>query len=218
VVNAPAAPSPVPVALRPASPPTAPAPTAAPARPAPAVAPLSPSSPRSLRAPTALRALGRGELVAVRFSRAPGQKGHRLRLPADTTLAEAAHRLVGELVSIRCAPDGRLLGWYRIGNDLGPLPHDGKVGELDDDETYSLHFVENSLTWVSLLVNSVEIAWNVGLAVPVASLIDAAAVQFNLADGPWQLWLGDRRLDDFEVLADHGGDLADGLQLRSGGG
>ena len=148
-------------------------------------------------------------------ARRAARRDHRAR---RTALAEAAHRLVGELVSLRCAPDGRLLGWYRIGNDLGPLPADGKVGELDDDETYSLHFVENTLTWVSLQVNGMAIAWNVGLAVPVASLIDAAAVQFGLADGAWQLWCGDRRLDDFDVLADHASELAAGLHLRSSGG
>ena len=192
--------------------------------PAPVVAAPAPepaASPRGaplLRAPTALRPLGRGELVAVRFSRAPGLKGHRLRLPADTTLAEAAHRLVGELVSLRCAPDGRLLGWYRIGNDLGPLPPDGKVGDLDDDETYCMHFVENSLIWLSLSVQGHQVAWNVGIAVPVASLIDAAALQFGLPDGTWHLWCGQRRLDDFDVLADYPNELEAGLQLRTGAG
>jgi hypothetical protein len=111
-----------------------------------------------------------------------------------------------------------LLGWYRIGNDLGPLPANGKVGDLDDDETYCLHLVENATSWVALEVEGRRVRWNIGMAVPVASLVDAAVHEFHLSDQPWQLWCGDRRFDDFEVLADHPDGLVHGLVLRSGAG
>lgn len=153
--------------------------------------------------PIQVRQAARGEPVAVRFARAPGVRGHRQRLPADTTLAQAAHQLVGVLVPLRCSPDGRLLGWYRLGNELGPLPVDLTVGELDDEETCSLHFVENNAVWMSVDVDGRSVGQMLGLAVPIVSLVDAFAMQFGLADEPWQLSLDGVVLDDFHILADH---------------
>jgi len=154
--------------------------------------------------------------VAVRFARAPGLKGHRRRLPEDTTLAEAAQQLVGQLVPVRCAPDGRLLGWFRIGTPAGPLPVDATVGTLDDEETHVLHFVENKVQWLRVVVSGLSLHVPVGTAVPIASLVDAFALQFGLAEQPWQLCLDGQPLDDFHILADHAVSSSSVLELRPG--
>ncbi|MSQ00287.1 MAG: hypothetical protein EXR71_00155 [Myxococcales bacterium] len=214
----PSASGPRPVATPPPAPPAP--------RPPPSLAPipLPPRTPTPVdsvgpvrRVPVQVRQAPRGEPVAVRFARAPGVRGHRQRLPGDTTLAQAAHQLVGVLVPLRCAPDGTLLGWYRLGNELGPLPVDLTVGELDDEETCSLHFVENRTVWRSIEVDGHSVRQVIGLAVPIVSLVDAFAMQFGLADEPWQLWLDGVVLDDFHILADHELTEASRLAIRRGG-
>ncbi|GDX79089.1 hypothetical protein LBMAG42_09000 [Deltaproteobacteria bacterium] len=154
----------------------------------------------------------------MRFSRAPGLRGHRRRLPGDTTLAEAAQQLVGQLVPLRVSADGRLLGWYRIGTDEGPLPVDHDVASLDDEVNYPLHFIENRVAWFKVLAEGRALQLAVGLAVPVASLVDALALQLDLPDTNWLLELDGIALDDFHILADHSTTAASVLTLRRGPG
>ena len=181
------APAPDPVAQRPAPPaPPPPSPTAA-----------------VSGAPIALRAPCRGEAVAVRFARAPGLRGHRRRLPGDTSLAEAAQQLIGQIVPLALSTEGRLLGWYRIGTETGILPVDSTVGSLDDEANHPLHFVENRLEWLRVEFSSGSLRLAVGMAVPIASLKDALVTQLQLPDGNWQLTLNGVALDDFHILADH---------------
>ena len=214
-VAAHAAPAPPPPASAPTPPRPPPPPRTALAMPIPRVG-STPAGPSARRAPTQVRPAVCGEPVAVRFARAPGVRGHRQRLPADTTLAQAAHQLVGVLVPLRCAPDGTLLGWYRLGNELGPLPVDLTVGELDDEETCFLHFVENRAEWRSIDVDGHRVWQRIGLAVPIVSLVDAFAMQFGLADEPWQLSLDGVVLDDFHILADHDVTEQSQLAIRRG--
>lgn len=204
----------------PAAPPSPPAPKSPPIvaiRPA-APIPSPPAASMGLRAPIPLRPPGRGEAVAVRFSRAPGLRGHRRRLPGDTTLAEAAQQLVGQLVPLRVSADGRLLGWYRIGTEEGPLPVDHDVASLDDEANHPLHFVENRVAWFKVVAEGRAFQLAVGLAVPVASLVDALAVQLDLPDTSWLLELDGIGLDDFHILADHPTTPLSVLTLRRGPG
>lgn len=171
----------------------------------------------TLRPPDALREPARGEPVALRVARAPGLRGYRRRLPADTTLAEAAHQLIGTLVPLRCSADGRLLGWYRLGTAQGLMSAEITVGSLDEEETLFLHFVENRVHW--LRVEAEGHVWRapVGDAVPAASVVDALALQLALGDGPWELLLDGAPLDDFHILADRTLTPASTLLLRRPG-
>ena len=142
--------------------------------------------------------------MAVRLARAPGLRGSRRRLPSETTLAEAAHQLIGQVVPLRTSPDGRLLGWYRIGNELGALPVDLNFGELDDEENYVFHFVANETPLLRVSIDgAAPVRIQVATALPVASLLDAFAVQYDLPDATWQLVLDEVVLDPFHILADH---------------
>ena len=216
-MRSPALASPAPEAAKPrAASPTAAPPVAAPAlSPAPA-SPPAPALPASLptpsrspspvgaRAPEPIESRSRGEPVAVRFARAPGQRGIRRRLPGETSLAEAAHMLIGQVVPLRTTPDGRVAGWWRIGPEFGPLPVDMRLDELDDEETYTFHFVANETLFARVEVEgagSMRLA--LGTGVPVVSLVDALGQQLDLPADAYALALDGVTLDSFHVLADH---------------
>ncbi len=112
--------------------------------------------------------------------------------------------LIGQVVPLRTTPDGRVAGWWRIGPEFGPLPVDMRLDELEDEETYTFHFVANETLFARVEVEgagSMRLA--LGTAVPVVSLVDAIGLQLDLPAGGYALALDGVVLDAFHVLADH---------------
>jgi hypothetical protein len=110
--------------------------------------------------------------------------------------------LVGQLVPIRTTPDGRLLGWYRLGPASGPLPPQMRLEELDEEGTYVCHFIENGWVRLDVQAGDTKLVLPVGTATPVASVVDGLAVLLNLPAGDWSAWLDGKALEPFEILAD----------------
>ena len=157
------------------------------------------------RVPDPIKTNTRGEPVAVRFGRGVGLHGARRRLPGGTTLAEAVSLMVGEVVPLRVTTDGRLVGWYRIGPDSGPLPVDTRLESLDDEENYIFHPIENQLVNYDIEAAGTRLRLPMGTAVPVVSLIDALATTLSLPGGDWTLSMDGITLEPFHILADHPG-------------
>jgi hypothetical protein len=158
------------------------------------------------RVPDPIKSAPKGEAIAVRFARGPGLHGARRRLPENATLAEAVSLLIGQVVPMRTAPDGRLLCWWRIGTAAGPLSPDMVIGDLDDEETYCFHPVPNELWPVAVQLPGLEPrTMQLGAGIPMVSLIDALGLELSLEPGDWSAAVDGVPIGLYHVLADRPG-------------
>jgi hypothetical protein len=219
VVQAPVAPPPVappPVTQAPAPPrqaaPTPPVaaapPVAAPTPPAAGSAPADEQRPAGLRAriPDVMKSGLRGEPQPYKIARSADTPAQRRRLPANSTLADVAGLLVGQVVPLRTSLDGRLLGWYRLGPVAGPLPADTRLDTLDPEQTLIFHPIESRYVPCDIEVHGPDrvtrLRAPLATATPIASLVDALAVMVELPPGDWVATLDGVALEPFHILED----------------
>ncbi|MDP2314744.1 MAG: hypothetical protein Q8P41_17705, partial [Pseudomonadota bacterium] len=160
----------------------------------------------SVRTPDTLKNGLRGEPQPYKLARSADTPPMRRRLPVGSSLADVVGHLVGQVVPLRVALDGRLLGWYRLGPASGPLPADTRLETLDPEQTLVFHFVESRIVTCDIEIHAADrvtrLRAPVATATPVASLVDALAVLVDLPAGDWSAALDGVALEPFHILED----------------
>jgi hypothetical protein len=178
--------------------------TAEPPRKEPEPAPAPQLSAASLRIADPVRNTNSPVTSIYRISRGPGSPSVQYRLATTATLAEAVGVVTGRLVPPRISLDGRLLGWYRLGNAKGPLPADTRMESVSPEEALFLHFIPSRMLWLTIEIvdPAIRMRSTVATAVPIASLLDGLAVSLDLAAGEWQASLDGVALSHHHILED----------------
>ena len=158
------------------------------------------------RAPDNLLVARRGDAQLYTFLPGPASRPARLRLPIKTTTAEAISFLVGYVLPVRTDLSGGLSGWYRLEQDGQPLPASAALEQADAAKPLNVRFVPNRATMADIEVVGATVPLRfvtpVGLAVPIASLVDHLEAWLGLPDARWRLFRDGRALDLHAILAD----------------
>ena len=171
------------------------------------------------RAPDNLMA-GRKAGNAEMFSllREPGGKAIRLRLPLKSTVAETISFLVGYVIPVRTDLTGLFSGWYRLDQDGKPLSPTSLMELVDPQKPLLIRSVPNQIAFADIEVVGgpapARFVAPVGLAVPVACLVDHLEAWLGLPDARWRLHRDGRPLDQHAILADEPCSGMIRLQLR----
>jgi len=138
--------------------------------------------------------------------RGPGARPLRLRLPGDSSAAEAVTRLVGTVLPVRADLSGALSGWWRLSQGGTRLPADQPLSRLDPKRSVEVERVDNRVITAEIQVPEAEpparLVARVGTAVPVASLADHLVDWLSLPAGRWELRVDGQLLGPHAILAD----------------
>jgi hypothetical protein len=142
--------------------------------------------------------------------------------PAEVVLSghhaseEALGLLMGHLVPVPMDAVGRLSGWYRFEQDGTPVASDARVSSLDSAKVLSLCLVPNKTIEVQIEVvrggSTVRFGSDLGVAVPISSLVGHLTDWLGLGKGTWALCFGEHRFRTHQILADE--NLSDGAVLQ----
>ena len=149
---------------------------------------------------------GKSGVATFNFQRGQGGRMVRIRLPLDSTTAEAMAYLLGNVLPVRTDLAGRITGWYRLEDEGRRVPASWKLEKLDPQKTYHLQFVQNEVRHADIEVQGAaapaRFVAPVGIAVPAVTLVDHLAAWLELPPGDWGLEMDGRPLAAYEILAD----------------
>jgi len=125
---------------------------------------------------------------------------------SNLSVGEVVARLTGSFAPLPIDAMGQLEGWYRMLVDGERVAPSTLASSLKSGAKLSLERVENDSVRVNVDVQDedqgTQMRTTVGKAIPVGSLLVALLDWLELEGDDWKLWLGDRCLAPYEILAD----------------
>jgi hypothetical protein len=152
-----------------------------------------------------LKSTAAGTTQLYRIQRGLGLPAIQYRLLPSYTLAEAVGILIGRMIPFRCSPDGRLTGWYRLGNTTEPLPADTRLESLNADDPLVLHPIEARILTLSLEIKTeplLRLKIPISTATPCSALVDGLSAMLDLPVADWQLLVDGIVLGSHHILED----------------
>ena len=133
-------------------------------------------------------------------------KPESVSVESGLAVGEVVARLTGGFAPLPIDAMGQLEGWYRMLADGERVSPGSLAASISDEAKLSLERVENDALRVNVDVQDEEqgtqMRTTVGKAIPVGSLLVALLDWLELEGEDWTLWLGDRCLAPYEILAD----------------
>lgn len=151
--------------------------------------------------------------------RNPDGEPMRFRAAAHNTTAEfVSNLLTNRLIAIRTNLAGQLLGWYRFKQSGKIYKGSERMGDLDPRLPIELFCVQNALMWANIEISdkqSIQYRAQVGLAVPILSLIDHLIGVYELEHAGWGLEVNGQVAGIHDILWDYLSDTSGHwLQLK----
>jgi hypothetical protein len=148
----------------------------------------------------------RGEAAVFRLCRGPGAGVVTRRLLNKSTLGDVVAALVGQVVPLRTTPDGRLVGWYRLGPQSGPLPASTQLDAIKPEETLHFHLVAGQTLTLGVEATvdgrTISLVVPMHTAVPAATLVDALCTMLGMPAGEWSLLVDGVQIEPSGILED----------------